>query len=157
MLTPQAIGQIADEAIEALLPSSGAAPSRFWKRGVFFDHRRTLASFRQDSTMPASRLALHHGVKEGSATMLADCDSFLQKTCSGLGWGLYMYMEPIAISETSAKVRVSSYFADRFTEYADGVPPVGKGKLAGSITVVYLTRERGGPWKFLRADPSMVF
>jgi hypothetical protein len=154
---PLAIGQMVNEVLDSLLPSAGPTRSVFWKRGVFFDRQRTLAAFLQSPLVPLSSLQLRHSMKEGSKTMLDDCDEFARKSCRQLEWGVYVYLEPIAIGETQARVRAHLLYADRETPYVSGAVPQGNGKLTGSSAVVYLTRAKGAAWKYLRTGAINVY
>jgi hypothetical protein len=155
-LRPQAIGQIVNEVLDALAPSTGPRPHPIWKRGVVFDYQRTLAAFHQSRSVRPSDLALRHSMKAGSAAMLEDCDQFGTKPCSKLGWDTYCYIEPVSISESEARVRVHFLAAHRNTPFVEGVIPTDKAYLQGGATLVYLSRAKGGSWKFLKTGPSDV-
>jgi hypothetical protein len=153
---PRAIGQIVNEVLDSLLPSTGPTPHEVWRRGVLFDYQRTLAAFHASPSVPTSALGLRHSMQQGSASMLDDCDQLGGKPCRQLGWRVYAYVEPIRITETQARVRAVMLYAQRRMPFAEGSTPGGTAFLTGGTTEVYLTRVKGGPWKYLKTGVSQV-
>ena len=156
MVGPVGIGQMADEVLGKLFPWKGARPSEAWKRGMFFDRQETLSRFHQDTSIPMSSLKIHAPVREGTRALLADCDELLRKDCASLGWAMYFAMEPLEITDTTARIRAAFAYADRLAPFVEGTAPVGKGRLSGSSAVVYLARTRGGPWKVVKTIKSDI-
>ena len=155
-IEPRAVGQIINEVLDSLLPPKGSTPHEVWQRGVLFDYQRTLAAFHQSPSVPKSDLRLRHSMKEGFNSLLDDCDQMGRKPCTQLGWSVYAYIEPVTITETKALVRAVMLSADRTTPFIPGTTPKGKAYLSGGSTEVYLTRVKGGPWKYLKKGVSQV-
>jgi hypothetical protein len=151
-LEVKAVGQIVNEALEAVVPSSGPTPHPVWKREVRFDHQRTLEAFRLSPAVLPSELDLRHPVKPGTRELLDDCDELGQKPCQRLGRTQYAYVEPISISPSEARVRVYLISAHRGTGSFSS-----KSYLASSYTVVYLNRTADGSWKHVRTGSTNVF
>ena len=160
-LAPQAIGQIVDEVLNALIPP-GELVSRVpvAKRGIFFDHVRTLFAFGYSySAAPLISLAdlrLRTSVKPGSRHLLDDCSQAYPKSCSNLGWGVYVIVEPISITSSEALVRADITWPDRGpVPFEEGVAPTGHhAYLVGYSQEVYLTRSQDGRWKFEKKKPG---
>lgn len=160
-ITPKEIAQIADEVLRTLMPP-GQFVSRVEvsKRGVFFDHVRTLAAFgQQASTVEAVRtLRLQSPVLPGSRAMLNDCTQTKLKSCAGLGWAVYVWLEPIFISRSDAEVRANVFWPDRgAASFQEGVSPSGRAYLVGYSMNMILTRAADGSWKLSKQGKTLVY
>jgi hypothetical protein len=159
-LTPTAIGQMVDEVVDALIPPNQTV-SRVpvAKRKVFFDDQRTMALFQHLGAPPASLADLHlrTAAKPGSKSLLDDCDHRGQKPCSQLGWGVYMWIQPISVTNSEALVRAYFAWPDRGgAAFEEGVAPKGRAALVGFATDVRLVRSPSGNWKFASKGATMV-
>jgi hypothetical protein len=154
-LGPQDIGEIVNEVFDALVPSSGSRAHAIWRRDVRFDHERTLAAFGERSSVAVTNLNIRHPIKPGSAALLEDCNELGTKSCKRLGQGVYSYIEPISISQSQARVR--AYFISAHVTRPGGGTAPRNPHLAGSYTVVYLSRAADGSWRYVKTGDTNVF
>lgn len=157
-LAPLAIGQIVDEVLNALIPPSQAV-SRVpvAKRKVFFDDARTLFAFGYSYSgappVSLSDFRLRTAVKSGSHHLLDDCSQIVPKSCRQLGWGVYVFIEPLDITSSEALVRANVVWPDRgAATFEEGVAPKGHAYLVGYSQDVHLSRSQDGSWKFEKKE-----
>jgi hypothetical protein len=157
-LSPKAVGQIADEVLTALIPSTDSLDGvSIAKRPVLLDAGRTLASFGYSgSAMSISDLGIRSKATAGSQSVLNECNVFGDKPCSGLGWNICVWIEPISVSDSQARVRGYVSWVKRATPFAPGIAPIGNGFLEWYATEVFLARSPDGKWKFVRKGVSIV-
>lgn len=151
-LTPSEIGRIADEALEALIPP-GTQLSRVAvdQRTIFFDHRRTLEAFGipEAAGIPLSDLGIERPVQEGTESLLEDCRAVGRGPCSRLGWGVYVWIRPLDVTDSTATVVVNVFWPDRGEMmFEEGVAPEGAASYVGYGAEVHLTRGPDGQWEF---------
>ena len=151
-ITATELGQIADAVFGALVPpdsSLSRVPMR--DRRLVFDRERTIASFEQAGAPHASfaDLQLRTLTTTGTRAVLDDCSQLVAKSCSGLGWNVYTWLQPISIADSVAVVRAHFLWADRGgLQFHEGVTPTGPARLVGFTTEAHLVREAGGVWRF---------
>lgn len=159
-LDPTAVSLLVDAVLDELLPE-GQRLSRvsIAQRGVFFDHERTLAAFGHPGAqpLPLSGLRLRATVKPGSGTLLDDCDQALRGPCNQLGWGVYVWMAPVSVTTSEARVHAYIYWPERGSAvFEEGVVPVGRAGLVGFVADLYFARQGDGSWKFVKRGPTLV-
>jgi hypothetical protein len=147
-LRPQEIGQIADEVILALVPPSTALSRvEVGKRKIFFDRARTLTAFGYAGGSGVIPLRTH--VQAGSEALLDDCNQIQKLSCSKLGWGVYIFLQPISINDSEAVVLAHVRWPDRgFTVFEPGIPPNGGASLYGFSEEMHFRRSCDGTWRF---------
>lgn len=159
-LTPAVIGEIVDAVLSELVPPDTLV-SRVpvGKRGVYFDHERSMKAFGypMDAPISLSDLHLRNVVRQGSRRLLEDCRGAGMKPCHQLGWGVYAAVEPISISDSGAVVRAIIRWADRGpAQFEPGVAPTGPSILVGFVSEVELIRMSNGHWKFAKLGRTRV-
>jgi hypothetical protein len=147
------LGRLVDATLDVVLPA-GDSLSRVSveQRGIFFDHSRSLASFRQTSRSgEKEEIPLHRIAKNGSRALLADCNEIGNRGCELLGWSAYVWIEALSISATEARVRAHVLWPSRSGEpFEAGIKPRSNGILTMFFSDVYLARDANGRWKFSR-------
>jgi hypothetical protein len=160
-LDPKAIGQIADEVFEALIPpNQQISRVPVSKRQVFFDLQRTLATFGYSDKVSAipSDLGIQRAVQAGQKGLLEDCDQLGTGPCSKLGWGVYVWIEQVSVTTSNARVRAHVVWPGRGdTQFEESVAPKGRAFLVGFTTEVYLARSQDGNWKFVEQGETAAF
>lgn len=154
------ISRLVDAALDEVLPE-GQALSRvaITKRGIFFDHERTLAAFGHPDAppLPLAGLRLRAAVKPGSRTLLDDCDQAMRGPCDRLGWGVYVWVAPISVTESEARVHAHVAWPGRgSTPFEEGVIPVGRAGLVWFVADLYFARLPDGSWKLVKQGPTAV-
>lgn len=155
-----AVSLLVDAVLDELLPE-GKRLSRvpIAQRGIFFDHERTLAAFGYPGAppLPLAGLRLRATVQPGSATLLDDCDQAMRKPCNQLGWAVYVWVAPVSVTASEARVHAYIFWPERgSTVFQEGVAPVGRAGLVGFVADLYFARMPDGSWKFLRQGPTLV-
>ncbi|MGI8842414.1 MAG: hypothetical protein ACR2HZ_01850 [Gemmatimonadaceae bacterium] len=151
-LAPTDIRQIVQQAFHTLLPP-GTSLSRvsIEKRRVLFDHERTMAAFGYSGALTLSYLRIQPPVTAASQRVLNDCDQARRKPCSQLGWRVYVWIEPISMTNSTAVVRGHVLWPERgSTEFVKGSPPTGEAFLTGFYTELHLARLANGKWRVVR-------
>jgi hypothetical protein len=157
-LAQPAVGQIVNEVLRNLVPPSDSL-SRIplAKRQVILDYARTMTAFGYAGTKVSPAAVGVQAVATGSPALLNDCDEWGTKTCRQLGWGAYVWIEPISIASTTAVVRAYVSWADRGkAPFVPGVAPTGKATLASFAAEIHLSRSVTGEWKFARRGTTIV-
>jgi hypothetical protein len=159
-LTPAAIGQIVDEVLSELVsPDTLASRIPIGKRGVYFDRVRSMRAFgyADSNSIATAELHLHNPVREGSLSLLEDCRGRGMRPCRQIGWGVYVAVEPIAVTDSGAIVNAVIRWADRGPElFKPGVAPTGPSVLVGFTSQVELIRTSTGRWKFAKLGRTRV-
>lgn len=153
-LAPSDMRQIVEQVFQTILPP-GTSLSRvsIEKRRVLFDHDRTMAAFRYGSALNLSGLRIQPPVTAASRGALNDCDQAGRKPCSQLGWKVYVWIEPISLTNNTAVVRGHVVWPGRGpSEFVEGVPPTGRAFLTFFTTDLYLARSANGEWRVVKTD-----
>lgn len=152
------LAKIVDGVLRAVVtPDSAASRVPISKRGVYFDHVRTRAAFGLGTGQADTALPLRVNARPGSRALLDDCDQLGLKPCRLLGWGVYVWIQPLAVTSSSARVRAWVEWPDRGrAAYLDGVAPTGRATLVGFGREVYLVRTPEGGWKVDRLGDAIV-
>jgi hypothetical protein len=158
-LGPSEIGQIVDEVLTAVVPPSESlsrVPTA--QRSILFDFDRTLAAFGYESDLPAlrSQLRLKRSVTPGSRDLLSDCEQLSRQACSRIGWGVYVFILPVTVTDSGALVMARVAWADRGTARVEGMPPKEPASLVGFSIEVFLSRSSDGVWKFVRTGAAVA-
>lgn len=159
-ITQAELGQIADAVFSALVPpdsSLSRVPVR--DRKLVFDAERTIAAFEQAGSSHATFADLHMRTpaKAGARGLLADCSQLAASLCSGLGWNVYTWLQPISITDSEAVVRAHFLWADRRgVQYQEGVAPTGRARLVGFTSEAHLIRTPKAGWRFSRVGSTAV-
>lgn len=159
-LAPAAIGQMVDAVLSKFVsPDQRVSRVPAAKRGVYFDHLRSMRAFGYTGNVPFSigDLHLRNAVKPGSEHLMDDCGGPGMHPCRQLGWGIYVAVEPIAVSDSDAVVRAIILWADRGpAAFEEGVVPTGPSILVGFTSEVQLARTSDGRWEFARVMRTRV-
>ena len=149
LFSSRATGQVINAALQAVLPPSLPLTGRtVAERGIRFDFERTLAAFGLvDNAQARASLHLNRAVTEGTASLLADCDQVGTKSCTQLGASAYVYVEPISVSDSEARVWVHVVWAST---------PSERTYMSGSSKEVFLSRAGRGPWTFVRTGRGVI-
>lgn len=155
------IMQMTDEVLQHVVPAdkmfTGIAASR---RPLFFDYGRTMAAFghAQADSVPHPGLGLARGVQYRSQGLLANCDGWLRPgQCRALGWGIYVWLEPVKITDPTALVNVHLAWAGRDPEgYKKGLTPMGQTARIDNMTQVHLDRRQDGKWTFVKTGMTAM-
>jgi hypothetical protein len=155
-----AVSLLVDAGLDELLPA-GQRLSRvpIAQRGIFFDHERTLAAFGHPGAqpLPLSGLRLRATVKPGSKTLLDDCDQAMRGPCNRLGWAVYVWVAPISVTASEARVHAHIVWPERGgTPFEEGVVPVGRAGLVWFAADLYFARLPDGSWKLVKQGPTAV-
>jgi hypothetical protein len=159
-LAPTELGQIADAVFSALVPpdsSLSRVPIR--DRKLVFDAERTIAAFEQAGSGHASftDLNMRTPTKPGTRALLTDCSQHSVSLCSGLGWNVYTWLQPVSITDSEAVVRANFLWADRGSvQFQEGVAPTGRARLVGFSSEAHLIRAAGGGWRFSHVGSMAV-
>lgn len=160
-VAPAELGQIADAVLAELIPpGQGASRVPVASRGLFFDHARTMAAFGHAGAASGSAtdLNLRSRVSPGSRLLLRDCDPAGTKPCNELGWGVYVWIEPITMGTSQALVRAHLRWPDRGpVAFQAGVAPKGLATLVGFSADLYLIRTQEGNWQFETRGRTRVY
>ena len=161
-LSPSALGQIADEVLNQLVPQSGSL-SRvpIAQRQIVFDFQRTMAAFARVGTPAASFRDLHmrRPVELGTRDLLDDCSQGRapKHPCARLGWRVYAVIVPVSMTSSELVVRATFMWPDRgAARLQHGVTPTGRATLVGFSSEVYLVRTPTGEWKFSKLGTTAV-
>lgn len=159
-LDPAAVSSLVDATLDELLPE-GHRLSRvpIAQRGIFFDHERTLAAFGHPGAAPLPLTGLHRRttVKPGSSTLLDDCDQAMRKPCNQLGWAVYVWIAPVSVTASEARVHAHIVWPGRpSTPFEEGVAPVGRAGLVWFMADLYFARTPDGSWKLVKRGPTAV-
>ena len=153
------IGAITNVVISRLIPpDTQLSRVTIRSRGVFIDSKRTLQSFRQSASNAAVRdLKLAPSLKDGSDSLLADCNQGGVKPCNRLGWSAYVWVELLSRTDSSTLVRVHVVWPDRSNvPYLAGQPPSGNASLVGFSADMELVRSTEGSWSIVKEGPYRV-
>ncbi len=152
-LAPADVRQIVEQVLHSLLPP-GTSLSRvsIEKRRVLFDHDRTMAAFGYASALKLSGLRIQPPVTAASHGVLNDCDQVGGKPCSQLGWKVYVWIEPISLTNNTAVVRGHVVWPGRPTEFVEGSPPTGIAFLTFFTTDLHLARSANGEWRVVKTS-----
>jgi hypothetical protein len=161
-LLPGALGQIADEVLNALIPPDqllSRVPVA--KRKIIFDFERTMAAFMKVGTPAASFPDLHMQtpVELGTADLLDDCTQFglREHPCARLGWRVYTWIAPVSVTDSVIVVRASVAWPERGgLSFQPDLAPEGRATLVGFTTEVHLVRTPTGKWKFSKQGAAAV-
>jgi hypothetical protein len=159
-LPPNEVGQILNVALQALVPSEHSV-SRVpvAMRGTFLDFERTMTAFGYTApwSIPFASLGLL-SAKQGSRALLDDCDRMRMKTCSQLGWSLYVWAQPVSITASHGRVRAFIFWPDRGpTPLSPNSRPEGAAVLVGFSAEVEVQRAADGRWQYLSKGSYSVF
>lgn len=148
-VSPREIGEIINAALQEVIPPEKDLSSRtVAQRGIRFDYGRTLAAFRLvDNAEARAHLGLNRPVTEGSRALLDDCDQMGMKPCERLGRSVYVFVEPISLSDSAAAVWVHVEWV---------TTPSKRSFLSFSATEVFLERSGSGPWRFVRTGRVVI-
>jgi hypothetical protein len=160
-LSPREIGEIVDVVLDSLVPpSERLSRVAVGKRGIFLDVPSTVKSFGYFDSASAPTLAdlyLRNPVKAGSLRLLDDCSQAAPKSCSQLGWSVYVSV--IRLSSMTSPIRIQAGFVwpDRSGEtFLEGVVPNGRTNLVGFSQGGMITRSSLGKWQFVRDKGTVV-
>jgi hypothetical protein len=147
------VGQIIDVTLAAFLPEHDSLSRvSVANRKIRLDVSRTLVAFGyQPSGALFGSLRLRSAVAPAAKSILEDCSVASPSVCAGLGWGAYVWIEPVSVTGSEAIVRLHASWVDRGGEtYKPGSPPVGKGIQVGLASDAVLARAGDGKWSFVR-------
>jgi hypothetical protein len=160
LLQPKEVGQLTSVALDSVLPVglrlSGVTVSN---RKVLFDFARTSSAFGRDvpDSTAARDFDLKRPLRLASRDVLVGCDRSRSSACQNMGWQVYVWVEPVSLSPSSATVRVHARWPDRGSEaFAEGTAPVGRAGLVGFFTEISLARSRSGQWEYVRRGMSVA-
>ena len=115
-LAPSEVGQIVDAVLSELLPPESLL-SRLTvaQRGLFLDVAGTMEAFHVSGgdRVTIADLGLSTAPKAGSRSLLDDCDQVGRKPCTRLGSSAYVFIAPICVTTSQARVRASVSWPDR--------------------------------------------
>jgi hypothetical protein len=126
------------------------------KRELFFDVGRTFAAFHQAAPASLAAGGVRRAMRPGSVALLSDCSQAVPKPCSALGWGVYVAVVPVALTDSTAVVSAEITWAGRSQPFVEGTAPAGLAFLTGYAARIYLARARGGAWRFVRRGVTAV-
>ncbi|HET7188635.1 MAG TPA: hypothetical protein VFI52_10785 [Gemmatimonadaceae bacterium] len=159
-LAPSEIGQIVDAVLSELLPpDSSLSRIPIAKRGLLLDVARTMEAFHVNGAdrVSIADLGLRTAPKAGSRSLLDDCDQVGSKPCSRLGLGAYVFIAPIRVTTSLARVRVNVSWADGGSaELGTLAPPGRRAFLTGFSAEVDLARAPGGRWRFQKLGKTIA-
>lgn len=159
-VSPESIGQIVDAVISALVPPNQRVSGiSIANRGIFFDYTRTVKAFGYSDTTqaPFRDLRVRTPMNLGSLRMFDDCSQIVPKPCAGLGWGVYVEIDPVSVTRRQANVRATIQWADRAQVFEAGAAPAGNAYLTGFSANVILIRGAFGKWKYAKTAKTLVF
>lgn len=154
--TPAELTRIVDVALQAVMPLDKLLTSyTVAERGIRFDKDRTMAAFGYDAAAAATtKLELARAVSEGTSELLRDCDQQGTKLCANLGSSAYVYIEPISLTQNEAVLWVHTKWS---TKMLSGQrTPQTRAFLSSASTKVYLARNGGGTWRFVRVGVTVT-
>ena len=159
-LPPSEIGQIVDAVLSELIPPESLL-SRLTvaQRGLFLDVNRTMEAFHVSGgdSVTIANLGLRTAPKAGSRSLLVDCDQVGRKPCTRLGSSAYVFIEPICVTTSQARVRASVSWPDRGpSELGALAPPGQRVFLTGFSAEVDLVRAPGGRWRFKKLGKTIA-
>ena len=148
--SPQEVGQIIAAALQAVVPPGQRLTSHtVAERGIRFDYARTLAAFGYtDDAQTRASLGPARAPATGTDSLLVDCDQMGSKPCSRLGSSVYVYVEPISVSNSEASVWVHVVWATTM--------PSKRTFKSASSTEVILSRSGSGPWTFVGTGRGVI-
>lgn len=157
-LPAEAVGQLAEAVLDArLAPGQELSRVPVARRGLRFDHARTLAAFGADTSVAALPGALRARVQPGTRALLDDCEQGARTPCARLGWSAYATISPVAVSDAQAIVRLHVAWPDRSGEaFVEGVAPTGRTSRVGFSAEIHLARDPVGRWVFVRQGRTAV-
>ena len=159
-LAPSEIGQIVDAVVGELLPpDSSLSRIPIAKRGLFLDVARTMEAFQVSGgdRVSIADLGLRTAPKAGSRSLLDDCDQVGSKPCSTLGLGAYVFIAPIRVTTSRARVRVNVLWADGGSAEVGALAPVaGRVFLTGFSAEVDLVRAPSDHWRFQKLGKTIA-
>ncbi len=153
------IGQIADVVLERLIaPDSSLSCITVARRGVYFDHARTLQAFGYGVGARSLKIPLRSKVKAGADSLLADCGPAPGggKPCARLGSSVYVSIEPVSMGALTGRVYAHVLWPDRGDCLSRGIGRNGRAALVGFSAEVYLARSWNGAWRFVKTGVYMV-
>lgn len=140
--SPNEIAQIVDAALQAVIPSDRSlSDATVAERGVRFDFGRTMAAFGYDveDSTARSRLKLQSVVTPGAKALISDCNQLGTMPCKLLGKAAYVYVTPVAVTNSEAEVQVHVTWVTPYSEHA---------YMSGFSTRVHLSRVGSRAWTF---------
>ena len=149
-LTRREVVQMADAAIRGVLTSTtlrdigrGAEPP------IGFDRRGTMEAFGTvDNAATLSSLGMQAVVSVVTTEIIRECDQQGMGTCPGLGDTLYVLVQPVSTTRSTAVVSLHLLWATR----SGGT----RTYLHGQHIQVHLARSAGNRWRFVRAGRTLV-
>lgn len=147
------VREMVDVALEHVL-SERTAISRVTvgRRGIVFDLARTRDAF--SVKMPSAAVlafSVRSQVRTGAHDLLSDCDLIGRMKCALLGWSVYVWVEPVALSDSSAILRVHAFWPDRGTANIDAPSPtLGLASLVWFSAEIHVARSASGTWRFVK-------
>jgi hypothetical protein len=141
---PKEIAQIVDVALQAAIPPEtilSMSSATVAERGVRIDYAKTMAAFGYDfdDSTARSSLQLRSVVTPGSDVLLSDCDQIGRKPCKLLGTEVYVVMDRVSVTDTSAVVWVHIRWVSTYEKQAF---------MSGFSKEVHLSRTASKTWKF---------
>lgn len=159
--SPQSIGRLLELAIDTLMPPdklvSRVTVSR---RRIHVDVERTIRAFGLSgaAVTPLSSLTRRTSIHAADRSVLADCDQKRMKPCQQLGWGIYVWLEPVESTSAGSRVRASFLWADRGPfPFEEGIPAKGVAVLVGFSIDISFTRAASGEFRLAKLGQALVW
>ena len=149
---------------DAILDTLAGPSQRFSRvsvanRGILFDYERTIGAFQRKGGPPAAPadLRLRTSVNPGEKSVLDDCSQLAFKLCVGLGWSVYVWLDPVLVADSAITIRAIFVWADRGnTQFSAGVAPQSRALLVGFAREVHLAHGANGVWRVTRLGVALV-
>lgn len=146
-VSPKAVAQIADAALEGVLTPEFVRVTELDERTIRFDRQRTMTAFgANDDPTPLAALGFRRNVNLGSKDLLDGCNQAGAGECAKLLGSTYVHLAPVSMTDSTAVV---------WLHFASAAKGSGKRAYLSSVSAqVHLAKSSDGTWTFVRTGLS---